>query len=123
MLGWMLAAVLAVGADGGAEAPWDRGAFAAAPAEVARYAAEHPAAAGAETELLLEEGRLAFDAEGRLTYRYRLVYRPLSRAAAEAGASVSRAWHPWNEERPELRARAVHPDGTTQELDPATISE
>jgi transglutaminase-like putative cysteine protease len=107
-------------------APWERPAFSAPAAEVAKAAAALPDPTGKKkpvVEVLLEEGTFTFDDAGRLTYAYRLVYRPLTRDAAESWAEVSRAWSPWHEERPTVRARVVHPDGTEHVLDPSTLSE
>lgn len=33
------------------------------------------------------------------------------------------SWHPWHQERPDLRARVIAADGTEHRLDPATIAE
>src|SRR5262249_11893551 len=65
-----------------------------------------------------------FDAEGRRTLTWRRVYRVLDAKAVTKDYSDAWAyWSPWYQERPELRARVIGPDGTVRELDPATISE
>ncbi|BDG03094.1 DUF3857 domain-containing protein [Anaeromyxobacter oryzae] len=106
-------------------APWERPAFSAPAADVARAAAALPDPAGkkVDVDVLLEEGVFSYDDAGRVTFAYRLVYRPLTRDAAEGWAQASRPWSPWHEERPTVRARVVHPDGTEHLLDPKTLSE
>ncbi|WP_242392564.1 DUF3857 domain-containing protein [Anaeromyxobacter oryzisoli] len=126
-----LAAALAAAApkpaalEPAAAAPWERPGFSASAAEIARAAAAlpDPASRKGGIDVLFEEGIFSFDEAGRVTYTYRLVYRPLTRAAAESWAETARAWSPWHEERPSVRARVVLPDGTEHLLDPRTLSE
>jgi transglutaminase-like putative cysteine protease len=114
----MLAALAATPAA----TPWDGAPFAATPDEIARWAAGHPAAPGASVDYLLEETTLTFDAGGRMSSTYRMVYRPLTAAVVEQGGGVSAQWAPWFEDTPVIRARVVHLDGTAHTLDPATLS-
>jgi transglutaminase-like putative cysteine protease len=106
-------------------APWERPAFTAPAREVAQAAAalRDPEGKDVDVDVLLEEGLFSFDDAGRLTYAYRLVYRPLTTRAAGGWAQTGRAWSPWHEERPSVRARVVLPDGVEHALDPATLSE
>ncbi|HVY61364.1 MAG TPA: DUF3857 and transglutaminase domain-containing protein, partial [Planctomycetota bacterium] len=71
----------------------------------------------------LVEMRYSFDDEGRCAQTYRCVFRARTKAAAEGWASFSQLFAPWNEERPEIRARVVAADGEVRELDPRTIEE
>lgn len=117
----VVAALVAAAAP--AASPWEAPAFTARPADVAAAAAKLDAPRKTELDLLLEEGVFSFDEAGRVTYTYRLVYRPLTKAAAEGWAEIGRAWSPWHEERPSVRGRVVHRDGTEHVLDPGTLSE
>ncbi|HET9552816.1 MAG TPA: DUF3857 domain-containing protein, partial [Anaeromyxobacteraceae bacterium] len=118
------ALALALSVAGTAAPPWEAApAFSADPAELARAAAALPPPEDADVDVLLEEATFAFDEQGRVTATWRLVYRALSRDAAIRWAEVRRAWAPWHEARPELRARVVTPDGTAHALDPATLVE
>lgn len=73
--------------------------------------------------LLLEEGRFSFDAHGALTFRYRAIFKALTKDGAESWATIVRGWAPWHELRPEIRARVLTPDGDVRELDPKTIAD
>jgi len=108
----------------GAAAPWSAAPpFQAEPGELARAAASLPAPADSDVDVLLDEVRIAFDAEGRASGAWRLVFRPLTREAAGRWAEVLRVWTPWHEARPEVRARVVGADGAVHEFDPATLVE
>ena len=124
LLSWTLLVFLpveAAAAEGG-EAPWrtpfpdDSGALLAAAAAV-----EHED--DASVVVLLEEGHVRFDAEGRQTYRRRLVYRIVSQARSERWSRVAALWAPWYQARPEIRARVVTAGGDVHWLDPATLTE
>jgi transglutaminase-like putative cysteine protease/tetratricopeptide (TPR) repeat protein len=116
VLALLLASLPALAAD-----PWEAPAFSAAPATVAGAAAALPTPAGAEVEVLLEEGSFAYDAQGRETSTSRLVYRVLTQEGAKSWASVGVGYSPWHEERPQVRARVITPDGKEHPLDPATL--
>jgi tetratricopeptide (TPR) repeat protein len=124
--GALLTAVLlaTLGASTPEEKPgdWDTEPFLAKPSALLQAAA----AAGdhrGEVTILLEEGRYAFDAQGRCDYRYHLVYRIETAAGASSWATVTADWSPWHESRPSLRARVIAESGESRDLDPATISE
>lgn len=109
-------------------APWEGEPFRADPRELVRAAAE---AAAKETDsvlVLLDERRLEVDASGRLCQTTHLVYRINNESALEWWSGVDEQWAPWRQDRPQVRARVVTPDGVVHELDPkllveATVSE
>ena len=104
--------------------PWDAPPFSADPKAVARAAAAlHRPEGEGDLDVLLEEGSWVFDEEGRATATLRLVYRPLTREAAESWGRVRRDWAPWHQARPEIRARVILPSGEVRTLDPATLVE
>lgn len=98
-------------------------AFAADPAVLAREAAALAPPGDADIDVLLEEGVFVLDGQGRATTTYRLVYRALTREGAERWSEVARAWSPWHQARPEVRARVIARDGAAHALDPATLVE
>jgi transglutaminase-like putative cysteine protease/tetratricopeptide (TPR) repeat protein len=100
--------------------PWAEPPFAAAAADWVRRT---PAPAGEHVTILLEESEQSFEADGRRTNRYRLVYRLETAEAVDGWSSLEAEWSPWHQERPELRARVVQPDGSETWLDPRTIAE
>jgi tetratricopeptide (TPR) repeat protein/transglutaminase-like putative cysteine protease len=73
--------------------------------------------------ILLEQGDYEYDAQGRQTLRYRMIFKVLTKAGAENWAMVERTWGPWEEERPLIRARVITKDGSVHELDPKTIAD
>ncbi|MBN1209442.1 MAG: DUF3857 domain-containing protein [Myxococcaceae bacterium] len=116
VLAVLLASLPALAAD-----PWDAPPFSADPAAIAGAAAALPTPEGAEVEILLEEGTFSYDAQGRETSTSRLVYRVLTPEGAKSWATVGIGYAPWHEERPELRARVITPDGKAHALDPSTL--
>ena len=79
------------------------------------------AAGASDVEVLLDEAHVSYDEAGRMSARYRLRYRIEKASALETAGVVEAGWTPWFEDRPELRATVTRADGTTSELDPATI--
>ena len=73
--------------------------------------------------ILLEEGRYEYDSEGRQTFRYRIIFKLLTKAGAEDWSTIERPWAPWEEERPSIRARVIAKDGVVHELDQKTIAD
>ncbi len=97
--------------------------FMADPAALAREAAALAPPPDTDIDVLLEEGVIILDEQGRATTTYRLVYRAITREGAERWSEVARAWSPWHQARPEMRARVIGPDGAVRVLDPATLVE
>ncbi len=112
----LLFSVSALAAD-----PWEAPPFTAEPAVMAGAAAALPTPPGAEVEILLEEGLFSYDGRGRETATQRLVYRVLTPEGAKSWALVNVGYAPWHEERPEVRARVITPDGQAHMLDPSTL--
>ena len=73
--------------------------------------------------VLCQEHEFRYEADGRRTLRSRTIYRIDSEQADHSWSVVSASWAPWNQERPELKARVVASDGQEHWLDPATIAE
>jgi transglutaminase-like putative cysteine protease len=107
----------------GAAQPWDGAPFSADPAALIAAAQALQPPKGAGIDLLLEEGRYAYDERGALTLRHRVVFRVLTADAARAWSRLERSWAPWSQARPEIRARVITARGEVRELDPATLSE
>jgi tetratricopeptide (TPR) repeat protein/transglutaminase-like putative cysteine protease len=118
-----LAALLLASLPALAAAPWDAEPFTAEPAALLRAAHALSPPQGSEVDILLEEGSYAYDAEGRETSTYRVLYRVLTPEGARGWATIGTPWSPWFEERPVLEARVITPDGKAHTLDPATLVE
>jgi transglutaminase-like putative cysteine protease len=91
--------------------------------EAARETApgDEPDESGVHALLLEIEYRL--DEDRRADYRYHLVYQIVSPGAVRPWSTVSRSWRPWFEERPEVRARVISPDGEEKYLDASNLGE
>jgi tetratricopeptide (TPR) repeat protein/transglutaminase-like putative cysteine protease len=119
-----LALVLAALVAGAApQAAWDGPPLSGDPAAIAREAALLPKPEKSEIDLLLEEGVYVFDGDGRCTTTHRIVYRALTKGAAEGWAETSASFAPWHQAHPEVRARVITPDGRAHLLDPTTLVE
>ena len=73
--------------------------------------------------VLYQGSEYSFDDEGRMTYRRHMIYRPLDQDGVDGWATVGAGWAPWHQDRPQVRARVVAPDGTVRELDASTLVE
>lgn len=93
------------------------------PDELRRLSAATPATSSAPVQVLLEDSRLEYDAQGRVTRTMRLVYRIDSSDRNDDWASVSRWWQPWLQERPTLIAQVMDTNGKLQALDSAQLTE
>jgi len=104
-----------------AQQPWERGAFAGNPKDIAA-AARLLADPGENVTVLLDETQIVLDAQHRATETHRLVYR-IGSAPAEDWAVIAVAWQPWRQQRPSIRARVITADGREIALDPKALSE
>ncbi|HEX6901910.1 MAG TPA: DUF3857 domain-containing protein [Thermoanaerobaculia bacterium] len=106
----------------GTAEPWEGEPFAGDPAAIARAAARVEAGEG-DVVVLLADALYSYDEAGRETYTQRLVYRVVSQRAHESWSAVEEDWAPWHQERPEIRARVITPDGVAHPFDPANLAE
>ena len=51
------------------------------------------------------------------------MHRLITPDSIDEWATVEQEWQPWHEDRPELRARVIAPDGSVHWLDPKTIRD
>lgn len=113
-----------VAAPAGAAEPWKLEPFSAPAAALAAAARSIPAPPGGPSiYVLLEESEYRFEADGRCSSRYRLVYRVEDGQARNGWDTIEAAWAPWHQERPQLQARVVAGDGRERQLDLATVTE
>jgi hypothetical protein len=126
---WLVAGItLAAGGAplSGAEPPepWEAGPFAADPAAVVQAASRLDAGSGEdEAIVLLADTRLRFEEDGRATRVEWVLYRIRNAEVSEEWSTLEAYWQPWHQERPQLRARVIGPDGAVHSLDPATITD
>uniref|UniRef100_Q01QZ8 Uncharacterized protein n=1 Tax=Solibacter usitatus (strain Ellin6076) TaxID=234267 RepID=Q01QZ8_SOLUE len=111
-----LAAVAAHAAN-----PWDQpfSADTGAILEAAKRTA--PAEQGAV--ILLVERHYTVHSGGATDVSFRQVYRVDQKASIDDWSSLEQEYQPWHQQRPEIRARVISPDGTIHLLDPKTIAE
>ena len=101
--------------------PWEDG-FSAAPARAILDAATKTnPSPEAEVVVLFQERRQTFAPGGESQHVMRETYLVRSEAAVQSWGSIQFGWEPWHEEKPEIRARVIAPDGRTFVLDPKTI--
>ena len=106
-----------------AAVPWETNFFGSGGKELLADANAVATPEKGDVLVLLDEATYSFDAEGRCSSRYRLVYRILNQAGIEDWASIEAGWAPWYQERPRLRARVITPDGAEHLLLPQSIAD
>lgn len=74
-------------------------------------------------EVLMIDVQATFDEAHRLTTTWRYVYRIDDPEEMTGWTAVSWSWAPWHQDKPELKARVLAPDGTEAWLDPSTLIE
>jgi Flp pilus assembly protein TadD len=102
--------------------PWDGPPFSAEP-KALLDAAGKVKAGNADLVLLLDEGNYSVEPDGRTRTRSHLVYRVVTAQGVEQLDSTGSRWQPWYDERPEIRARVIGPDGSVHTLDPKAVTE
>jgi len=78
---------------------------------------------GTDVIVLYNEESYVYEADGKESHTSYLVYKVLTQKGADGWDGVSANWEPWHENKPEVRARVVTPDGAVHALDPKTISD
>jgi transglutaminase-like putative cysteine protease/tetratricopeptide (TPR) repeat protein len=95
-------------------------------AAVAAYqaaAGENVTPSSTDALVLVDEDEYVFDDQGRATHKQYLVYKVLTQKGANDWEQISAQWEPWNEERPEIRARVISSAGERHQLDPKTVAD
>lgn len=101
---------------------WQKPAF-SVPAKEMLAAASTATAKDSDAVILFDDNILRFDAKGKATRSYRMVYKVLTAKGAEDWNRVSMRYQPWRESKPEIRARVVTADGVEHTLDPKTLTD
>lgn len=114
---------LAAGVPVAGEEPWIGRPFAAEAPAVLAAARQVAAPDGADVVVLYRDAVYEFDDAGRVTYRQRLVFRPLNAQGAGGWSKSEIDYAPWHQQRPEVRARVITPDGRERWLDEADVSD
>src|SRR5688572_17847665 len=99
--------------------PW----MTAEPKQLLEAARKAPPAEESDVRLLLDEIDVQIDKDGRRVRRTRYVFAVLTPRGAEDWGVFGADWASWYEDRPELDARVVTPDGVVHPLDKAHIAE
>lgn len=100
--------------------PADRAPFSLTPAELlAVVSPSRPT--GLDVEVLLNDFSYEFDAQHRRTYRLHRVYRILTQRGVEQWGSISMPYAAWHQNKPNIRARVIHADGSEHWLSEATL--
>jgi hypothetical protein len=102
---------------------WKVDRFSADPSALLKAVADIKPPVGADVVVVNEEEDCRFEADGRATCTWYLVYRILTQKGTEGWDDVSVSWEPWHDERPGVRARVITPDMAIHILDPKTITD
>ena len=103
--------------------PWVQSPFEASPQSLVEAAEALSPVKDQSVDVLLSEQRFRLEDTGSLSYQLHRVYRVLTKEGVDEWSSVYQKWSPWYQNRPEIRVRISNPDGSSQELDPATLQE
>ena len=105
----------------GAE-PWDAP-FSSDTRAIQQSARAIPVGDDQPVAILLQEYLFKIDNAGRTTTTERLVFRIVKPDAVEGWATVEKAYAPWHQRRPEIRARVISETSEARWLDPRTIAD
>ena len=93
------------------------------PRQLLDDAAKVQANGAADVTSLLVDRTYEIDAQSRLTTRIVRRYRVETQDAVEGWSSIAAQYSPWYEERPELKARVITPDGVEHVLDAKALTD
>ena len=102
---------------------WDSPPFSLTPAVLSSAAMSIPAPAGSDYIILLDESKYIIAEDGSYTHSSYRIFRILTSAGAKSWTTVQSSWRIWIEEKPQIQARVITPDGIAHMLDPKTIDE
>lgn len=103
--------------------PLDGPAFSASVQDVRAAAAKVTPEKFALVTVLFERETYVLDAQGRVDFQQNMVFRIEDQAAIDGWSQVAARWEPWFEDKPEIHARVIAPDGTVSELDQKTVAD
>jgi tetratricopeptide (TPR) repeat protein len=88
-------------------------------------AAAYAQAKGDEGDAVLvihEKDSYRFDEKGTAAHRFHIAYKILDRNGIERWNTAVAQYQPWRQDKPEIRARVIGPDGKVTVLDQSTIA-
>lgn len=106
-----------------AEEVWDNPPFSMTSEALSSAVLAIPVSAGSDYMILLDESKYVFEDDGSYTHSLYRVFRVVTPAGAKSWTTVQFSWRIWREEKPQIRARVITPDGVAHMLDPKTIAE
>jgi tetratricopeptide (TPR) repeat protein len=102
---------------------WSGPAFSANPAALREAAGLIKADKNTEATVLLNDCAFSFDETGKEVTTRHLIYRIENQQGVERWAEVSGEWKAWYQNKPEIKARVITPDGVEHWLDSRTLSD
>lgn len=103
--------------------PFEGPAFSMSATDFQKAASAIPADKSSDATILYEEADYLFSGDGMLKYSFRIVYRVETQNGVRGSAEAAEAWDPWYQNRAEIQARVLQPDGAFAVLDPKTITD
>lgn len=104
-------------------APWALPAFSADPAALLQAASQVKRQPDADITMLWDGTEIHLDAENRMVFRVHMIGRIENADGAHNWTQAGMTWAPWRQQRPEIRARVIAPDGTVHTLDPKALTD
>lgn len=102
---------------------WNGQAFSADSASLRSSGDAIKAAEHDDVTVLLNDVRFNFDEAGRQVKTRHLIYRIEDEEGVKNWAETNGRWEAWHQEKPEIRARVLTPDGSEHWLDPKTLND
>ncbi len=100
----------------------DQPPFGASPADLQKAFSTISAGSNHVT-ILLDSGRFDLESAGQLIFKHRMIFKVWTKQAASGWGTIQRSFSPWQDDRPEIHARVISPDGSVHELDQSTLAE
>lgn len=104
-------------------APWMEDPFATPAPELMAAAVAIVPPTDVDAFILFDDVVHSFEADGRHIVRHRRIYRLLTPNGVDGWSTVGASWTPWFQDKPEIRARVIPPDGVERWLDLTTLTE
>jgi tetratricopeptide (TPR) repeat protein len=119
----LLLGILSTAIGAAATDTWDSPPFETDPAILQQAAHAIKARPHDECTVFLNDLYFGFDKDGKMKQSRHLIYRIENQDGVKNWAETSGRWEAWHQDKPEIRARVISPEGTVHWLDPKTLND